>query len=97
MTFDDIADFTDQEIQMIMDETDSDDLPVALKAAERLPGRILGMLSEAKAKDLKERMEFAGPVRLSDVERLQHGIVYRVLQLEHEGKLKIPRENDPFV
>ena len=100
MTFDDIADLSDQAIQMILDETDREDLAVALKVkggSEKLKSRIFGMVSDDKAREIKERIERVGPVRLSDVEYVQFGIVYRVLQLAHGGKLEIPRENDPFV
>ncbi|MDP6040144.1 MAG: FliG C-terminal domain-containing protein [Candidatus Latescibacteria bacterium] len=100
MVFDDIADLTDQAIQMILDDTkfDREDWALALKGdSEKLQNRIFGMVSDDEAREMKERTEFIGPVRLSDVEYVQFGIVYRVLQLEHDGKLEIPREKDPFV
>jgi len=98
MTFDDIVDLTDEAIRTILDETKRDDLAIALKGgSERLQTRIFGVVSDDEAREIKERREFAGPVRLSDVEYVQFGIVYKVLQLEHDGKLEIPRENDPFV
>jgi len=83
---------------MIFDEADLNDWAVALKAgSEKLQNRIFGVVSDDEAREIKERREFAGPVRLSDVEYTQFGIVYKALQLAHDGKLDIPRENDPFV
>jgi flagellar motor switch protein FliG len=98
MVFDDIAELTDQDIQMVLDETEMNDWAIALKGgSEKLQGRIFEVVSEDEAISLKEKREFTGPVRLSDVEYVQFGIVYKVLQLDHEGKLDIPREKDPFV
>jgi flagellar motor switch protein FliG len=98
MVFDDIAELADQDIQLILDETRKEDFAVGLKGgSEKLKERIWPLLSNEEEKEMKQKMDFSGPVRVSDVEFVQLGIVYRVLQLERDGKLTIPRENDPFV
>ncbi len=47
----------------------------------------------------KEEMDFAGPVRMSDVEDVQVRAVKVVRQLEQEGKVKVVRgdSKDKFV
>lgn len=100
MVFDDIAELTDQELQLILDETKMEDFAIGLKGgSEKLQERVWALLSDAEAKEMKHKMRFSGPVRMSDVEFVQLGIVYRVLQLERDGKIKIHRDpkNDRFV
>ena len=99
-TFDDIANLTDREIQMILREVDSKDLAVALKGSgEELKDRIFTNMSERVGTMLKEEMEFSGPVRMSDVEDVQLRVVQTVRQLEEAGQVTIVRgdTNDVFV
>ena len=98
--FDDIASLTDREIQMILGEVDLKDLAVALKGgSEKLQERIFSNVSEEVGQQIKEEMQFSGPVRLSDVEEVQLRIVQTVRQLEGSGQLTIVRgdSNDLFV
>ncbi|MDA0747542.1 MAG: flagellar motor switch protein FliG [bacterium] len=98
--FDDIAHFTDREIQMILREVDTKDLAIALKGAgEEIKDRIFTNLSERVGTMLKEEIEFSGPVRLSDVEEVQLRVVQMVRQLEEAGQVTIVRGNttDVFV
>jgi len=70
--FDDIANLTDREIQMILWEVDTKDLAVALKGgADELQDRIFGNVSERVGTMIKEEIQFSGPVRMSDVEEVQ--------------------------
>ena len=99
-TFDDIANLTDREIQMILREVDTKDLAVALKgSSEELKDRIFTNMSERVGTMLKEEMEFSGPVRMSDVEDVQLRVVQTVRQLEEAGQVTIVRgdTNDVFV
>ena len=90
--FDDIAQLTDREIQMILREVDTKDLAIALKgAAEDLRERILGNMSERVGAMLREEMEFLGPVRMSDVEEMQLRVVQTVRQLEEAGQITVVR------
>lgn len=98
--FDDIANLTDREVQIIHKEVDSKDLAVALKgASEKLQDRIFGNLGEEATKKIKEEMQFSGPVRISDVVEVQLRIVQNVRQLEEAGKVTIVRgeTRDNFV
>ena len=99
-TFDDIANLTDQEIQMILREVDTKDLAVALKgASEDLFERIIGNMSERVGNMLKEEIQFSGPVRMSDVEEIQLRIIQTVRQLEEAGQVTVVRgdSSDAFV
>ena len=98
--FDDIANLTDREIQMLLKEIDSKNVAVALKGgSEKLQDRIFGNLGEEGAEKMKEEMKFSGPVRMSDVEEVQLRIVQTVRQLEEDGKITVVRgeTRDKFV
>ncbi|HAA77254.1 TPA: flagellar motor switch protein FliG [Candidatus Latescibacteria bacterium] len=98
--FDDIANLTDREIQLILREVDSKDLSTALKGAnDEMKDRIFGNVSERVGTMMKEEMDFSGPVRMSDVEEVQLRIVQTVRQLEEAGQITIVRgdSNDQFV
>ena len=74
--FDDIANLTDREIQLILREVDSKDLSAALKGAnDEMKDRIFTNVSERVGTMMKEEMDFSGPVRMSDVEEVQLRIV----------------------
>ena len=98
--FDDIANLTDREIQLILREVDEKDLSTALKGAnDEMKDRIFGNVSERVGTMMKEKMDFSGPVRMSDVEEVQLRIVQTVRQLEEAGQVTIVRgdSNDQFV
>tara|TARA_B100001123_G_C15257919_1_gene1005423 strand:+ start:371 stop:1387 length:1017 start_codon:yes stop_codon:yes gene_type:complete len=98
--FDDIANLTDREIQVILREVDSKDLTTALKGAnDEMKDRIFGNVSERVGEMMKTEMDFSGPVRMSDVEEVQVRVVQTVRQLEEAGQVTIIRgdSNDQFV
>ena len=98
--FDDIANLTDREIQLILREIDSKDLSTALKGAtDEMKDRIFTNVSERVGTMMKEEMDFSGPVRMSDVEEVQLRIVQTVRQLEEAGQVTIVRgdTSDQFV
>ncbi|MFT5365902.1 MAG: flagellar motor switch protein FliG [Candidatus Latescibacterota bacterium] len=98
--YDDIANLTDREIQLILKEIDPRDLAVGLKGAcEELQKRVFDNVSEEDAQKIKEEMKFSGPVRMSDVEAVQLRTVQTVRQLEEAGQITIVRgdSNDKFV
>ena len=98
--FDDIANLTDREIQMILREVDTKDLAIALKGgSEELQDRIFGNVSERVGTMIKEEMQFSGPIRMSDVEEVQLRVVQTVRQLEEAGQVTIVRgdSTDTFV
>lgn len=91
-TFDDIANLTDREIQLILREVDSKDLAVALRGAGvEMQNRIFANVSDRVGQMMKEEMDFSGPVRLSDVEEVQIRVVQTVRQLEEVGQISIVR------
>jgi flagellar motor switch protein FliG len=98
--FDDIANLTDREIQMILREVDTKDLAVALKGgSDELQERTFGNVSERVGTMIKEEIQFSGPVRMSDVEEVQLRVVQTVRQLQEAGQVTIVRgdSNDVFV
>jgi flagellar motor switch protein FliG len=91
-TFDDIANLTDREIQLILREVDSKDLAVALRGAGvETQNRIFANVSDRVGQMMKEEMDFSGPIRLSDVEEVQIRVVQTVRQLEEAGQISIVR------
>lgn len=88
--FDDLAKVDDRGIQMILKETGSEELSLALKtASEALKEKIFRNMSQRAAQILKEDMQTRGPVKVSDVEKAQQNIVRVARKLEQEGKLML--------
>ncbi len=86
--FEDIGKIDDRGIQMILKETSSEDLLLALKTStEMLKEKIFRNMSQRAVQILKEEMETKGPVKLSDVEKAQQAIVKVARRLEAEGKI----------
>ena len=99
-TFDDIANLTDREIQMVLREVDTKDLATALKGSlPEMQDRIFSNVSERVSQMIREEMEFSGPVRMSDVEEVQLRVVQTVRQLEEAGQVTVTRgeSTDVFV
>ena len=99
-TFDDIANLTDREIQLILREVDSKDLAIALRGASiELQNKVFANVSERVGEMMREEMDFSGPIRLSDVEEVQLRVVQTVRQLEEAGQVTIVRGDvhDQFV
>jgi len=94
-TFDDIANLTDREIQMILREVDTKDLAIALKgSAEKLKNRFYSNMSDRVEGMIKVEMDASGPTRMCDVEDIQLRIVHTVRQLEEKGQVTIVRGDD---
>ncbi len=86
--FDDLFKVDDRGIQMILKETGTEELSVALKtASEALKEKIYKNMSQRAAQILKEDMQTKGPVKVSDVEKAQQNIVKVARKLETEGKI----------
>jgi flagellar motor switch protein FliG len=98
--FEDIQKLTDREIQTILREIEQKDIVIALKAAsDEVKEKLLGNMSERIRGFIEEEMDFAGPMRLSEVEEVQLRIVQKVRQLEDQGQVQIVRGagDDRFV
>lgn len=99
-TFDDIANLTDREMQLLLREVDSKDLATALRGATpEMQNKVFANVSERVGEMMREEMDFSGPVRLSDVEEVQLRVVQTVRQLEEAGQITIVRGDvhDQFV
>ena len=91
-TFDDMAKLTDREIQLILREVDSNDLSIALRGSSiEMQNKVFANVSDRVGQMMRAEMEFAGPMRLSDVEEVQLRIVQTVRQLEEAGQVTIVR------
>jgi len=89
-TFDDLVKVDERGIQMILKETSTEELCLALKtASEALKEKIYKNMSQRAVEILKEEMQTRGPVKLSDVEKSQQNVVKVARKLEAEGKIVI--------
>ncbi len=98
--FEDIQKLTDREIQTVLREVEQQDIVIALKAAsDEVKEKLLGNMSERIRGFIEEEMDFAGPMRLSEVEEVQLRIVQKIRQLEDQGQVDIVRgsTDDRFV
>jgi flagellar motor switch protein FliG len=91
--FEDIVTLDDRSVQRILREVDLNrDLPMALKvASEEVKHKIFRNLSKRAVENLKENMDYLGPVRLREVEEAQQKIVNVIRRLEEEGEVVIAR------
>ena len=87
--FEDLAKFSDGDIQSILRNVENSQWATALKgASESLKKKILANMSKPAAALLEEEMECLGPVRASSVERMQRQIVAEIRHLER-GEISI--------
>lgn len=88
--FEDIAKFTDKDIQTVLKNIETNQWALALKgASDELTQKILGNLSERAAAMLKEEIGYLGSVKRSAVESKQQEIVDIIRRLEDEGQIEI--------
>lgn len=91
--FDDITKLGDKDIQTVLKNVESSQWAVALKgASSELKEKILGNMSQRAAQMLQEEMEYAGPVRVSEVETVQQQVVDIIRRLEDSGLLSTHAE-----
>ena len=89
--FENLAELTNREIQMILRETNFRDVVTALQgASETLIGRILGNMSERVGTMLREEMAIQ-EMRTGDVENARLQMVKVVAQLSPRGQITWPR------
>ncbi|MFQ5429118.1 MAG: flagellar motor switch protein FliG [Phycisphaerae bacterium] len=88
--FEDILLVNDRGIQAFLKEIETADLTLALRTAtDELKEKIFSNMSERAATNIREEMEYMGPVRLNDVELAQQRIVDVVRRLEESGEIII--------
>ncbi|MBF0611413.1 MAG: flagellar motor switch protein FliG [Magnetococcales bacterium] len=88
--FEDLLMMDDRSFQILLREISNDELLTALKGTdERLKEKFFKNMSERAAEMLKEDLEMMGPVKVTDVEAAQQGILKIARQLEGEGTIVI--------
>jgi flagellar motor switch protein FliG len=90
LTFNDLSMIDQRGFQSLLREVPTEDLVLALKtASEEMQEKIFSNVSSRAADQIKEEMDLLGPMRISEVERIQLQIVDIARRLEDEGKLTI--------
>lgn len=96
--FEDIISLDDASIQRVLREVEGKDLALALKGcSEEVSNVIFRNQSKRAAAALKEDMEFLGPVRLNDVEKVQQKIVSVIRRLDEAGEIVISRGGEDAI
>jgi flagellar motor switch protein FliG len=87
--FEDITSLDNRSLQTVLREVDLQrDLPLALKvASEEVKRKIMSNISRRAQDNLREAMDYLGPVRLRDVEEAQTKIVSIIRKLEEQGDI----------
>ncbi|MCY0875313.1 MAG: flagellar motor switch protein FliG [Firmicutes bacterium] len=90
--FEDIVLLDNRAQQRVIREIDQADLMLALRtASEEVQDAVYRNMSARMVETFKQDMEFAGPVRLRDVEEAQQRIVGQIRRLEEMGEIVISR------
>jgi flagellar motor switch protein FliG len=90
--FEDLLKLDDRTIQLVLKETDSKDLALALRgASDEVKERILANMSQRASETLREEMEFMPPQRRRVIEEAQTKIVAVVRRLEDSGAIYVAR------
>ncbi len=88
--FDNLIDVDDRGIQTLMREIQTDQLQLALKGAdEGLKEKFLNNMSQRAAEMMRDDLEAMGPVRVSDVEAAQKGILSAARSLSDKGEIML--------
>ncbi len=88
--FDNLIDIDDRGIQTLMREIQTDQLQLALKGAdEALREKFLSNMSQRAAEMLRDDLEAMPPVRVSDVEAAQKGILTAARSLSDKGEIML--------
>ncbi len=90
LTFNDLTSIDRRGFQALLREVPTEDLVVALKtASDDMREKVFQNISSRAADQIREESELLGPMRLSEVERVQEMIVDVARRLEEEGRLEI--------
>ncbi len=93
--FEDIILLDDRGIQLVLRSVDNKELGLALKgASEEVADKILKNMSKRAAENLREDMEYMGPVRVKDVQEAQQKVVNIIRRLEENGEIVIARGSE---
>jgi flagellar motor switch protein FliG len=90
--FEDIVLLDNRAIQRVIREIEQSDLQLALRtASDDVKDAIYRNMSKRMSETFQEDMQYAGPVRLRDVEEAQQRIVEQIRRLEDMGEIVIAR------
>jgi flagellar motor switch protein FliG len=93
--FEDIARFSDKDIQTVLKNVETSQWALALKGgSESLKEKILKNMSERAAEMLREEMDYLGPAKRSAVEAKQQEIVDVIRGLEDRGEIDLNSINE---
>ena len=93
--FENLLSVDDRSIQLILREVQSESLIVALKgSSEEIREKIFKNMSQRAAEMLREDLESKGPVKLSEVEAEQKGILKVARRLSDEGQITLGAKGD---
>ena len=96
--FEDIVHLDGTAIQRVIRDMDKADLSLALKgASDAILNHIYKNMSKRATENLKEDIEFIGPVKLSEVEEAQQKLVNVVRKLHKNGEIDIIRGGEDEV
>jgi flagellar motor switch protein FliG len=93
--FEDVARFSDKDIQTVLKNVETSQWAMALKgASDTLKEKVLKNMSERAAETLREEMEYLGPAKRSVVEAKQQEIVDVIRSLEDRGEIDLNSINE---
>jgi flagellar motor switch protein FliG len=93
--FEDIARFSDKDMQTVLKNVETPQWAMALKgASEALKTKVLRNMSERASEMLREEMEYLGAVKRSAVEAKQQEIVDVIRMLEDRGEIDLNAINE---
>lgn len=96
--FEDIIYLDDRTVQKILRDIDQKDLVLALKAVgDEAKQKIFKNMSERASSIVQEEMEYAGPVRLRDVEQAQQNVLDVIRKLEELGEIQLTKGGEDYV
>jgi flagellar motor switch protein FliG len=97
--FENLLELEDRSVQLLLKEVESESLIIALKGAPmELREKFLKNMSQRAAEMLREDIEMRGPVRVSQVEAEQKGILQIVRRLADAGEIVLGGPgNDAYV
>jgi flagellar motor switch protein FliG len=97
--FENLLELEDRSVQLLLKEVESESLIIALKGAPlELREKFLKNMSQRAAEMLREDIEMRGPVRVSQVEAEQKGILQIVRRLADAGEIVLGGPgNDSYV
>jgi flagellar motor switch protein FliG len=96
--FDDIAKLDDTALRAILQETEQEDVRLAMKGStESIRQAFYKNMSERAAEAMKEDLEMMGRIKVRDVEAAQRRIMAVVRRLDEAGTISIRANDDEFV